>query len=242
MKKNVIRLFWAVFILALLALVGYILVIKGIIRFNYPSKAVYPVQGIDVSHHQGKIDWYRVKNDEVSFAIIKATEGGDFRDKRFAENWKKAKEAGVIVGGYHYFSFCKSGEEQASNFIHTVPNEPGTLPPSIDLEYDKNCNGSIAIWKLQKELKVYISTVKDHYGKDPIIYCNEAFYKKYLRAVAFKDCLIWVRNTVREPSLSDNRNWFFWQYSAKGSIDGVEGFVDLNVYQGEQNEFGSLLR
>ena len=73
--------------LAFLIASGYLLYIRGFVRFNYPSAARFPIRGIDVSHHQGEIDWTAVKASRVEFAFIKASEGGDFRDREFARNW-----------------------------------------------------------------------------------------------------------------------------------------------------------
>ena len=82
-----------------------------------PDRDVYPIRGIDVSNHQGLIDWRRVAADDVAFAMIKATEGGDWIDKSFARNFAAAKEAGLAIGPYHFFTFCRPGADQARNFI-----------------------------------------------------------------------------------------------------------------------------
>src|SRR3990172_4519727 len=95
----------------------------------------YPVVGIDVSNHQGVIDWPKVRASGIAFAYIKATEGGDFRDKSFERNWQDSAKAGMPRGAYHFFTACKSGAEQAGNFIAAVPRESGSLPPVIDVEH-----------------------------------------------------------------------------------------------------------
>src|SRR5262245_12494312 len=77
-----------------------------------PDLARFPVHGIDVSHHQGAIDWAQVKASGQTFAFIKATEGADFRDKRFSENWRQARAEGLVTGAYHYFTFCSPGVAQ----------------------------------------------------------------------------------------------------------------------------------
>jgi lysozyme len=114
-----------------------VLYMNGYWYFNYPSKNKYPVRGIDVSHHQGKIDWLKVKGEEIHFVFIKATEGSSHKDTEFNRNWNGATGAGLIKGAYHYFSFCKPGIEQAQNFINTVPVNSGALPPVIDFEFDR---------------------------------------------------------------------------------------------------------
>ena len=78
-----------------------------------PDRGKYPVRGIDVSHHQGPIDWQRVAADDVAFAVIKATEGGDHVDDAFATNLREARAAGLAVGAYHFFTFCRPGGDQA---------------------------------------------------------------------------------------------------------------------------------
>ncbi|TIM61446.1 MAG: lysozyme, partial [Mesorhizobium sp.] len=92
-----------------------------------PDRGKYPVRGIDVSHHQRQIDWRRVAADDVAFAIIKATEGGDHVDGAFAANLREARAAGLAVGAYHFFTFCRPGADQANNFISVVPRDQTLL-------------------------------------------------------------------------------------------------------------------
>jgi len=155
-------------LLCTLAGVTIWMVRTGGIKFNYPNKVGFPVQGIDISHHQGEIDWDKVSSDEVRFIIMKATEGGDHKDKKFKEYWVKAIAKDIKVGAYHYFSFCKSGELQAENFISSVPVLSASLPPTIDLEYDNNCNGDVPVRELQKELVTFVNDIKTRYNKNPI--------------------------------------------------------------------------
>ena len=96
-----------------LSLVGLTLYYAGAIRFNYPDEEHYPIRGLDVSHHQGLIDWARIPTERYRFVYIKATEGGDFWDKSFKQNWKQAMNAGLTVGAYHFFTLCRLGDEQA---------------------------------------------------------------------------------------------------------------------------------
>src|SRR5687768_1484289 len=77
----------------------------GYVRLNYPSDERYPIRGIDVSHHQGAVDWKKVEAAGIDFAYIKATEGRDHRDPRFDANWRAA-EGALARGAYHFFTFC----------------------------------------------------------------------------------------------------------------------------------------
>ena len=90
-------------------------------RISVPSPSNYEVSGIDVSKYQGDIDWNSVRAAGVRFAWIKATEGGDRVDEKFAQNWAAAKAAGVPRGAYHFAYWCRPMEEQAAWFTAHVP-------------------------------------------------------------------------------------------------------------------------
>src|SRR5262245_16273620 len=108
---------------------------NGHLWFNMPSFRRYPVQGLDVSAHQGNIDWKQVASGPWSFVYIKASEGGDFKDPSFGANWAASGKTGLLRGAYHFFTFCRPGKDQAANFIASVPREAGSLPPVADLEF-----------------------------------------------------------------------------------------------------------
>ena len=95
----------------------------------------YPVHGIDASRYQGAIDWQMAAASGVSFAYLKATEGGDGLDSSFASNWQGAAQAGIPRGAFHYFYFCRPAAQQARWFIRNVPRSPRALPPVLDLEW-----------------------------------------------------------------------------------------------------------
>lgn len=124
MKNRIIL--WSSVTLVLAALVAG----GGFLYFRAysPDRGKYPLRGIDVSHHQGQIDWRRVAADDVAFAVIKATEGGDHVDDAFDRNLREARAAGLAVGAYHFFTFCRPGADQAKNFISVVPRDQPLLP------------------------------------------------------------------------------------------------------------------
>lgn len=74
----------------------------GILRFNYPSREKYPIHGIDISHHQGDIDWDVLSQQDIQFVYMKATEGGDWVDPKFRTFWKSALEKELVIGAYHF--------------------------------------------------------------------------------------------------------------------------------------------
>ena len=225
-----------------LILFVFLLVLSGCgrIGINRPSKKEFPVRGLDVSHHQGEINWKKVGKTEIEFVYIKATEGGDFKDTRFQENWKEAGEAGLRRGAYHFFTFCKTGKEQAANYIQSVPVEIGSLPPAIDLELGGNCSKRPPKEDVVAELRSFINEMKRVYEMQPIIYVTYDSYNKYLIG-ELEEIDLWFRDIQRRPSLPDDRPWKFWQYTNFGKCKGIKGRVDKNTFDGSLEEFQSYL-
>jgi lysozyme len=201
-----------------------------------PDRKRHPLRGIDVSHHQGPIDWAAVSRDRVAFAFIKATEGGDHRDTRFKSNWTEARAAGLAVGAYHFFTLCRPGIDQARNFIEVVPKEPNALPPALDLEFPGNCPARPEPAKLKQEVEAFLSQVEGHFGRPAVLYVEDVFEAMYASALPAR--LRWVRSISAAPLVED---WTFWQYSETGQIDGIEKPVDLNVFQSDHSRFAELI-
>ncbi|MDR7222692.1 GH25 family lysozyme [Aminobacter aminovorans] len=212
-----------------IVLVGCVIAVAGYFHFKSfsPDRQRYPVRGIDVSHHQGDIDWARVAADDVDFAIIKATEGGDHRDRLFAANLAAARKAGLAVGAYHFFTFCRPGADQARNFIDTVPFDPSLLPPVVDIEFTGNCLRRPSVEQLRAELAAFLAPIEASFGKKAIIYLTDEAADAYAQAMPDRER--WVRSLIQHPGHED---WTYWQYHDKGRVDGIDGNVDLNVLQG----------
>ena len=189
----------------------------------------YPIHGIDVSHHQGAIDWTKVADDDVAFAYLKATEGGDHRDREFARNWREARAAGVAIGAYHFFTFCRPGADQAANFIAVVPGAPDTLPPAVDLEFGGNCGRVPAAAAMRRELDAFLAPVERAAGKRAILYVTPEFFAAYRDHLPARG--LWRRSILRLPDAS--APWRLWQYHNRGRVDGISGPVDLNVFDGD---------
>jgi lysozyme len=226
-----------------LAGIGGILFYFGIIYANYPDRDRFPIRGIDISSHQQQIDWQQLDRSNIHFVLIKATEGGDFRDPLFQSNWQHAQPQGTIVGAYHFFTFCKSGQAQAQNYIDTVPRSSGTLPPVIDLEFSGNCRSQPTPAALATELNTFMAIVEKFYHKRPILYVTHEFYDRYLRDRSATQ-LIWISDFYsfnKLPTLADGKQWLFWQYSERGRIAGISTLVDLNVFNGTKTQFERLV-
>ena len=197
----------------------------------------YPVRGIDVSHHQGEIDWHKIKSQNISFAYIKATEGGDFKDPEFKKNWDHALEAGLRVGAYHFFRPETDGVLQAENFISSVPEYKNMLPPAIDVEIDQTKSPDRQV--ILQRLGNLLQHVESYYGSKPIIYTDEENYKNYI-AGQFSGYLLWYRSIFSKPDLPNEKQWAFWQYNPVGRLQGYKGkefFIDLNVFNGTRDLF-----
>ncbi|MFZ5989313.1 MAG: GH25 family lysozyme [Bacillota bacterium] len=233
MKKKSIILLALIILAALVIYLEY----TGYIWHNEVFASKYNIKGLDVSNHQGSIDWVKVKQGErYKFAFIKATEGNDYKDKYFLENWNKAKEVDILRGAYHYFTTGSSGKEQAQNFISIVPREEGTLPPVVDLEvHGKNRDDFI------RQLKDFVYSIEQYYEQKPILYVMYPHYEAYVKG-DFKDNAIWIRDIVKYPQLSDNREWKFWQYSNRGHVKGIDNYVDLNCFSGSLEELISMVK
>jgi lysozyme len=197
-------------------------------RTNWrPSEKTYPFQGIDVSHHQRRIAWSLLKAQGVDFAYIKATEGADRRDHRFVENRTGAVRAGIPYGAYHYFTLCRSGLDQAANFIAVIRGHPADLPPAVDLEFGGNCAKRPRRGALIREIGAFLDRIEAHTGKRALLYTTGGFEKRYRVTEAF-DRRLWLRRLHRLPHFSERR-WTIWQASASRRLRGIQGPVDWNV-------------
>lgn len=195
-------------------------------RITERSSPRRPVRGIDASHHQGDIDWQRVRRDRIGFAYLKATEGSSFTDPRFADHARAARRAGLRVGGYHYFTLCSPGAPQAEHFAEVLDvAEANSLPPAIDLELLGNCSDPPARSDLIREIQTFVDVVERRTGQRIVVYAYPDFESRYGIAHALHRRL-WVRRIGNTPPVGD---WWIWQRDDQASIDGIEGPADLNV-------------
>ncbi|MBW8284271.1 MAG: glycoside hydrolase family 25 protein [Rhizobium sp.] len=213
------------------------------INFGKLSPKKYAVHGVDVSRWQGDIDWQKLRTQGANFAYIKATDGGDHIDPMFKTNWRRAKEAGIRRGAYHFFYWCRTAGEQADWFIRNVPRDPDALPPVIDVEYNggSSCRFKLSAEKAREKMQVFMDRLERHYGKRPVIYTAPDFYKDNLRG-HFLDYPFWLRAVAAHPSkVYPGRKWLFWQYSGSGLSHGVKEKIDLNVFSGSEGDWHQWL-
>ncbi|PIO97439.1 glycoside hydrolase family 25 protein [Pleomorphomonas carboxyditropha] len=211
-------------------------------EIRQPSKD--SIEGIDVSYFQEAVDWQAVAGDDIRFAWIKATEGGDRLDQRFAENFAGAARAGVLRGAYHFWYHCRPGIEQAAWYIRNVPRDPDALPPVLDIEWtptSPTCTKRPPAAELHADMQAFLDAVEAYYGKRPVIYTTLDFYRDRMDG-AFESYPLWVRSTAAKPHEKyGDRHWHFWQYTSTGRVAGVRGNADRNVFYGSEAAFRKFL-
>ena len=157
---------------------------------------------------------------------MKATEGGDYKDRRFAENFRQAREVGLIRGAYHFYNPNSEPIRQADFYISQVKLEKGDLAPVLDIERKPRDKA-----KLQADLVKFLNRLEQHYGVKPIIYTSYKYRARYLDAPEFAKYPLWIAHYYVD-SLSYEGPWQFWQHTDYGTVPGIDESVDLNVFNG----------
>lgn len=203
----------------------------------------HDIHGIDVSHHQGKINWEKVrdarsKKAKISFCFIKATEGISIKDQDFNDNWTGIKKVGIKAGAYHFFIPWADAKKQAIEFASIVNLNSGDLRPVLDFEIE----GGKRNWpKMVENVKIWLNYVEQKYGVKPIIYTNKSMYRKYIKG-NFDDYPLWIAdyNSLKLDGYDDAEKLLLWQHSQSGRISGIRGSVDFNVFLGTDSDFKEI--
>lgn len=214
------------------------------VEWSYGHPHSYAVHGTDVSKYQRTVDWHTAKAAGISFAFIKATEGGDRVDSKFGEHWSNSRAAGVPRGAYHFYYFCRPAREQAAWYISNVPKERGAMPPVLDMEWNPDspsCKLRPPAATVRSEMKTFLQIVERHYGKKPIIYTSIDFFDDNNLAT-FTGYQYWLRSVASHPSARYGRHPFnFWQYTGTGIVPGIRGNADINVFNGSHSQWKSWI-
>lgn len=240
------RWLWAAGLCSLMAavIIAGTLVLRKEIKINPIFAKGYEVHGVDVSHYQGAIDWEVLSQQNLDFAIIKATEGSTHVDERFLDNWQAAEQTHLALGAYHFFSFDSEGDRQAASYIDTVGNLSGKLAPVIDVEYygNKRSNPPERT-EVVKNLSALLDALEQQYEIKPIIYTTYTVYNDYIKG-EFEDYPLWVRSVYCPPTVLFGNKWSFWQYMDTAMLDGYVGdqkYIDVNVFRGTKQELEKLM-
>ncbi|MEA1954640.1 MAG: GH25 family lysozyme [Campylobacterota bacterium] len=238
--------------------------------FSQPFTVSQTANGIDVSDDQGLINWSNVKADAIDFAYIKSTEGYfeglseeelivyDGLDARYRENMTASLNAGMLVAPYHFVrpdinrGIAEAKKEAAFfvSFIRPYYEAHELLPPAIDIEnapnVDTYCTGGLlgcyTKTTLTDWLLVFAEEVELLLGVEPIFYMNQDFTHNYVDARLASNYKLWIANpSTTRPTPSHWNDWLFWQNSWTGSVSGISGHVDKNIFEGTQSELESYL-
>ena len=198
----------------------------------------YPVAGIDVSKHNGDIDFEQVSDDDYQFVFIKASEGKTYKDDAFERNYEQAREAGLKVGAYHFFRKNRTAREQADNLLAAIRGKHLDLPLVIDLEDDWG-NGATVSRQTAIDRVMELIDILAGKGYRVMIYTNLDGYEKY-----YKDLLgdhdLWLCSFT-SPDLLPHLPHVIQQFSHEGTVSGIDGNVDLNVWRGSEKEWQRYL-
>lgn len=188
------------------------------------------VHGIDLSHYQGEVFWETVgENTKMAYVYLKATEGGDRIDEMYERNINLAHRYGLKVGSYHFYRPKTEQIKQLENFkTQCLPGEQDLIP-MIDIETKQGLNTEEFCDSLMK----FLTLVEEAYKQKPLLYTGTNFYNKYLQGKVNDYQLMIAQYTVREPVLADERDFTLWQYTGKGRIVGVSGYIDKSRFMGQ---------
>ena len=192
------------------------------------------IKGIDVSEFQEEIDWDKVKNDGIEFAILRVGFGMDIEsqdDKYIERNISECERLGIPIGVY-LFSYADSITKAGSEAEHTLRIVAGhKLPLGVwyDIE-DNDTSGSVEKSYLTQIINKYCGIIKDA-GYDVGIYASVSWFNKKIEKSVQEKWPIWVAQYYKECEYDGN--YLIWQYASDGKVDGISGKVDMNYYYGE---------
>lgn len=201
----------------------------------YVSENKFPVRGIDISSHNGDIDFKEVASDNIDFVFIKATEGADFKDSKFIQNYNAARRNGLKTGAYHFFRFETDGVSQALNLLRTIGPRKLDIGIAIDVEKYGNKTG-INPDSIAERLTSMIDFL-NLCGHRVIFYSNREGYYDYIEP-NFPGYPLWICGFTETPIQTE---WIFWQYDHHGHVKGIKGDVDLNTFAGTRKDWENYI-
>lgn len=201
----------------------------------------YGIHGIDVSRHNDRINWERVRQVSadgirLQFVFIKATEGATLSDKYFAKNWREAKKSNLRRGAYHFYHPTRDPLKQANNFIRRVDLSTGDFAPVVDFEVTNGQSDETII----NGLRLWLQTVEEHYQARPIIYTNGNLYRRYIKH-NLDEYPLWIADySTKHLRSYDADKLYLWQHSQSGWVKGIRGQVDFNVFVMDENRMADI--
>lgn len=186
------------------------------------------IHGIDLSHYQGTVFWETVGKSKMAYVYLKATEGGTRIDDKYKQNIDLAHNYGLKVGSYHFYRPKVNQKEQLHNFMAQCRPGDQDLLPMIDVE----TKSGMATKEFCDSLFKFLHLVEKAYKQKPLIYTGANFYDHYLLGKLDSYKIMIAQYTKREPVLKDGRDIEMWQYTGKGRLNGINGYVDKSRFMG----------
>lgn len=187
------------------------------------------IHGIDLSHYQGNVFWETVGKTKMAYVYLKATEGGTRIDDKYKQNIDLAHSYGLKVGSYHFYRPKISQEEQLQNFMAQCRPGDQDLLPMIDVE----TRSGLTKEEFRDSLAKFLVLVEKAYRQRPLVYTGTNFYNANLQGLLDDYKLMIAQYSTRQPVLTDGKEYILWQYTAKGRLDGINGFVDKSRFMGK---------
>lgn len=212
--------------------------------------ATDPVTGIDISHHNGTINWNLVNKRQVEFVFCKATQGKAYKDELLQTNMSELARLDFTRGAYHFFSFMGvTAKEQADNFLSCNIDFKlkGVLPPVIDVEWQATQAINNYIIQNRKacaqKIQDWLDQVEKATKRKPIIYTAKGFWNDILgNPAGFEQYPLWVASyRTDKPTMPGNWTAYqLWQYTEKGQVEGIAGNIDKNIFNGSRQQLKKL--
>lgn len=191
------------------------------------------VMGIDISKHNGTVDWNAVKNAGVEFVILRCGYRGSasgvlVEDEKFRTNIKGATAAGLKVGIYFFSQAVNEMEavEEVSLTLSLIKGHKISYPVYIDVEAANGRADGLSAAERTKVVKAFCETVRDS-GYTAGVYSNKNWFAEKMDTGAFGNYRIWLAQYTESPTYTGR--YEMWQYSSRGTIPGIKGDVDLNI-------------
>ena len=231
-------------------------------RMRYTTERIYGIDIAKYQHGKGRravpIHWDKLRiihvgkrgsnnvsgtaDYPVSFVYIKSTEGTSIRNRFYLNDYAQARKHDIRTGAYHFWSVRTSGAEQATYFIRNTLFREGDLPPVLDVE---PTNAQIAqsggAERLFREIRVWLKAVERHTGVKPILYVNQMFVNNHLskQPDLKRDYRVWI---ARYSEYKPDVRLTYWQLCPDGRVAGIQGDVDINVFNGYKSQFETFLQ
>jgi GH25 family lysozyme M1 (1,4-beta-N-acetylmuramidase) len=237
------RPWWRVLLATAVAVVAAAGTVLAVTKPARAAPAGLP--GIDVSHYQGTINWASVKSASIQWAYIKATEGTTYQDPQFSANYLHAYNNGVIRGAYHFAAPSRSGGSAQANYFASHggawSRDNLTLPGALDLE--GSCSG-LSHSAMISWIRAFANTYKADTGRDVVLYTTKSWWRSCTGgSTAFASTNpLWVANWgVSSPAMPARWGFYtFWQHTDNGSLSGISGAVDRDVFNGARDRLLAL--